>query len=445
MARRRKRKRFNFELRLGAKPARIAGVVFGVFMVAATIGCVVYTSVAPENREEVATPPERFQPEPLERLDRIEGWVPYWGDEAQIAGDAAKAGFTDLLFFHGSVDEDGSVRLEDTRGLAAGLAASGSARSWLTVTNHGGSMQGALIDNPDAHTDSLLDAYHASGCSHLDLDYESLNVAQAAALLPLASAVSDRLPSGARLSFTLQPVDDQLRPNQRVAYQKLLESPHVYTVRLMMYDYHWRGSLPGALYPLPAFERLLKLWAPHAHKLTMCLPLYGYDWARPEDTSIPKAEVVTLRDVRTLSSKPGFDAVWMTQEGELAARYLDGVTHMVALPSHRAIQARVELGLDWGVPGVSFWHLGCASPGPVVQVCARDRLARETITYDRANAWNDWLEPFKRRVCKVITGDGSRTLEQIGEAHGVSRSAMFRFNEQVTDGDLSGQTVFIPE
>lgn len=445
MARRRKRKRFNFELRLGAKPARIAGAVFGVFMVAATIGCVVYTTVAPDTREEVAAPPERFQPEPLERLDRIEGWVPYWGDEAQIAGDAAKAGFTDLLFFHGSVADDGSVKLEDTRGLAAGLAVVGSARSWLTVTNHGGSMQGALIDNPSAHADSLLTAFRASGCSHLDLDYESLNTAQAEALLPLAQSLADRLPSGARLSFTLQPVDEQLRPSQRAAYQRLLESSHVYTVRLMMYDYHWRGSLPGALYPLPAFERLLKFWSRHTHKLTMCLPLYGYDWARPEDTSIPKAEVITLRDVKALSSKPGFDAVWMSHEGELAARYADGVTHMVALPSHRAIQKRVELGLDWGVPGVSFWHLGCASPGPVVQVSARARLARETITYDRAESWNDWLEPFKRRVCKVITTDGTQTLEEIGNEHGVSRAAMYRFNEQVTGSDLGEQTVFIPE
>lgn len=439
----RQRKRLNFELRLGAKSARIAGIVFGIGMVAATIGCVVYTAAGP-SKDASQQPPERSAPTPLARLYRLEGWIPYWGDEAKLAGEAASAGFTDLLFFHGSVAEDGSVSLEDEAGLDAGLKAAGSARRWLTVTNHGGSLQRALIDEPDAHVTSLLKAFHGSGCDHLDLDYESLNREQAAALEPLARVIADRLPGGAKLSFTLQPVDSELRPDHRGSYTRLLDSPHVYTVRLMMYDYHWRGSLPGALYPLPAFERLLKQWAAHTHKLTLCLPLYGYDWARPEDTSIPRAEVVTLRDVRKLSDHPGFDAVWMHDDAELAARYTSDVVHFVALPSLRAIQTRVQLGLDWGVPGVSLWHLGCANPGPVAEACVRDVSPREAIGYDRGESWRVWLEEFKGRVCTVLTADGTRTLEQIGDDNGVSRSVMYRYNEHAGGGDLRGKTIYVP-
>jgi hypothetical protein len=131
----------------------------------------------------------------------------------------------------------------------------------------------------------------------------------------------------------------------------------------------------------------------------------------------------------------------MADEAELAARY-DG--HMVALPSLRAIAARVEYALDWGVPAISFWHLGCSAPAPVVAACSRGALPREAIAYDHGTSWQTWMDPFKRRVCKVISADGSRTLEQIGQQHGVPRASMFRFNEHLEGSNLSGQTVFIP-
>lgn len=444
MGRRRKRGGRGFELRLNGKSARIAGIAFCVLAVAATIGCVVYSSSG-GNLAGPDDPPERFQPEPLDKLDRVEGWVPYWADEAAIARQSTEAGFTDLMFFHGSVAEDGSVTLEDEPGLARGIAASGGARCWLTVTNHGKSLREALTGDVDAHVENLLAAFNRSGCNHLDLDYESLDYAMADGLVTLCEKLAPRLPSDCKLALTLQPVDSQLRPEQRGVYLRLLESPHVYTMRIMMYDYHWKNSLPGALYPMQAFERLVKEWAEHAHKLTLALPLYGYDWARPEDCSIPRAEVVTLRDVPTLANKPGFDAVWMRDEGELAARYNSGGVRMAALPSLRAIQQRVEFMLDWGVPGVSFWHLGCANPGDVRPVCERDVQARDAVSYDEGRDWSDWLDPWKLRVCDTMIADGTQSLDQIAAEHGISRSVMYRFNQHIVGGDIRGKTVYIPK
>jgi hypothetical protein len=429
-----------FEIRFNGRAARVVAVVFGLVLVAVTIGCVVYSGA--DRSSSADAPPERSRAEPLDRLDRIEGWIPSWGDEAKLAREASEAGFTDLLFFHGSVDEDGAVTLEDEPGLAAGLKAAGSARTWLTVTNHGGSLATALGPGMDDHADSLLAAFRRSRCMHLDLDYENLNSTEASALLKLANELTSRMPDYSRLSLTLQPVDSTLRPEQRDVYRRMLQSPDIYTLRLMMYDYHWRGSLPGALCPMNAFARLVKQWAEHAHKLTLCLPLYGYDWPRPEDTSLPRAESITLRDVKTLANEPGFDAVWMREEAELAARY-EG--HMAALPSLRAITRRVEFGLDWGVPAVSFWHLGCSDPGPVREACKRGAEPAESIRYDDGTSWESWLDPYKRRVCRVIVADGTSSLEQIGDAHKIPRATMYRFNEHLQGSNLRGRTVFIPE
>jgi hypothetical protein len=93
---------------------------------------------------------------------------------------------------------------------------------------------------------------------------------------------------------------------------------------------------------------------------------------------------------------------------------------------------------------VAFWHLGCASHARVADVCRRGATPVEAISYDNGTSWDTWVEPFKRRVCRVINADGTQTLEAIGEAHGVPRSNMYRFNEQIIGADLRGQTVYVP-
>lgn len=425
-----------FEIRLKGRNAHIAGAMFGVALLAAfVIGCVVRT-LEPRGGDL----PQRDKPEPLERLDRLEGWVPYWTDEPKIVQQAAQAGFTDLLFFHGTVDEAGELKLEDPTNLERGRnqAVLRGVRTWLTVTNHGKSLQAALGPGQlKVHADRLAALLDQSGCQHLDLDYETLTTAQANALPELAGLLSDRLGQGTRLAFTLQPVDSALRPEQINAVTRLLKLPQVYTVRFMMYDYHWSGSLPGALCPIEAYQRLLDHWAPYAHKLTMCLPLYGYDWPEPTDASVPKARSVTLNDWPKLAV---LTAAWMKQESEMAIRYKG---RWAAVPSFRATTLRVTAALDMGVPAVSYWHLGCGKLDEAAKAANRGADVPEPVDYTELESWDEWLLPFKRRVCTVVAGDG-RTLDQYASDYGVSRFVMFRYNEHITNG-THGKEIFIPK
>lgn len=429
------------EVRLQGRAARVAAIAFGVLLLAAGIvGCVVYHS---ETTPELPLP--RPQAQPLAALERIEGWVPYWTDEAAVAQEAARAGFTDLLFFHGTVDEHGGVKLENPARLEKGrtTAVLNAVRTWLTVTNHGKSLEGALADDRlQSHADNVIAAFQQSRCQHLDLDYESLTGAQARNLPALARLLAQRLDYGTRLSFTLQPVDNVHRPGQAAMIRELLAMDAVYTVRFMMYDYHWSGSLPGALCDMASYQRLLDFWAGHTGKLTMCLPLYGYDWPRPEDTTLPRAKSVTLRDVPRLARQPGFQAAWMDREGELAARYGSAPAQYVALPSFRAVTLRVEAALDAGVPAASFWHLGCGRLSDVKRAAERGAGVPEPVQATKLESWDDWMEPFKRRVCTVVRGDG-RTLEDYAQAYGVSRAEVYRFNTHIAR-DTAGREIFIP-
>jgi len=379
---------------------------------------------------------------PLDALSRIEGWVPYWTNEESVVKEAVDAGFTDILLFHGTVEESGAVKLENPGGLERGrqTAIRGGARTWLTVTNHGKSLEGALgTGRLESHATSLLAAFARSRCRHLDLDYESMTTAQALQLPALARLLADRLDDGVWLSFTLQPVDPVYRPEQMDMVRELLAMPRVHTVRFMMYDYAWRSSLPGALCPLPAYQRLLDTWAGHGERLTVCLPLYGYDWPRPEEVSLPRADTVILRHVPALDA----EFVWMREEAELAAHYTkDGIPRMAALPSLRAVQVRVNTALDYGVPAAAFWHLGAAELAPVVQASQRDGTVLESVTYGEVEGWQAWIDPFKRRVSRVITGDG-RSLEEIATQYGIAPGTLFRFNQHVTDTTL-GETIYLP-
>lgn len=437
MARRRRR----IQIELGGRAATIAAAAFGVLLLGLLIGCVVYQAGDPTPAGNEL--PQRTRAEPLAALDRIEGWVPSWADEATITREAVNAGFTDLLFFHGTVAESGTVKLEDPAGLEKGRAAAvlGAVRTWLTVTNHGKSLEAALISDMDAHAAAVVSAFEQSRCQHLDLDYESLTTAQANALPELVRKLAGMLRAGTRIALTLQPVDEVHRPEQRQAVRELLALREVYTVRFMMYDYHWRTSLPGALCPMPAYMRVLDTWAGYAHKLTMCLPLYGYNWPRPEDATLPRADTVTLREVPALLAG-GMQSAWMRGEGELAGR-VEGA-RMAALPSHRAITLRVEAALDYGVPAVSFWQLGCAKLAPVVAACRRGAAVSEG-EHPELTSWETWIEPYKRRVCRVITGREGESLDEIARREGIERGVMYRFNEQLTQpGNTGGQTVYVP-
>ncbi len=380
---------------------------------------------------------------PLASLERIEGWIPYWVDGDAVAREAIAAGFTDLLLFHGTVDADGNVLLENPDRLeqARSRAAAKNVRTWLTVTNHGRSLEGALGPGRlAAHVDRLLEAFHASGCQHLDLDYESMTTAQALRLPELAGMLAARLDDDVKLSFTLQPVDDRYRRDQRPMVRELLQMPRVTTVRFMMYDYAWRNSLPGALCPLADYLRLLRKWAHDSEKLTVCLPLYGYDWPRPEDVSLPRAESVFLRDVPAL---PGATFYWMREEGELAARYTkDGVHHMVAVPSLRAVNERVQIALDQGIPAVAFWHLGGADLRSVVRASRRSSRPQEAVSYQEIAGWHSWIMPFKHRVSRVMISDGT-SLENLATRYNIPLPTIHRFNSHV-QGSLYGQTIFLP-
>lgn len=434
-----RRRRRRIQLRLNARGTRIAGIGFLLALIAISVGCVFYPQGPRANQD--AFPAPLRTSTAIDRLAVMEGWVPSWSDERALVNEAADAGFHGVLLFHGSIKADGKVVLEDPKGLAVGVetARARGLASWLTVTNHGADLSATLGRNIDAHVASLLAAWRQSGCDHLDLDYESLGLADIRNLEAAITPIAQGLPGGTKLSLTLQPADSALRPDQLPVYRRLLANPAVDCLRLMAYDYHWKGSLPGALYPMAAFERLIAAYPEYRSKLVLCLPLYGYEWPRPEDCTIPQGKSIVLRDQAGIRHRT---LHWMIEDAELAA-FGDGTA--TAVPSLRAVAERVSVMLAQGVPSVSFWHLGCGRLAKVADACRNpQKRPDEEVPYTIHPGWGAWQTTFKRRVCATYTAKAGDTLESIGKQHGVERAAMYRFNEELTNDGLAGRTVFVP-
>src|SRR5690606_911112 len=130
------------------KNAASRSILGGIFLLIAALGCA-YAFVPGAAKAFDALrgkQPERSYPNALDNIQRLEGWLPHWTNQRTLALNAAKEGFTDLLFFNGSISEAGECSLESESRLSSAIAAleGKPVRKWLTVTNHGRSLAAAL-------------------------------------------------------------------------------------------------------------------------------------------------------------------------------------------------------------------------------------------------------------------------------------------------------------
>ena len=402
--------------------------------------------VEPPQPEKATTPAP--PPPPPDSITRVEGWIPYWGDPVGTTRSAIAAGFTDLLFFGATLASDGKMKLDRHTYMkrAIDLAHESGVSSWLTVTNHGKSLAKVLVPNKRKQlVDRIIATFKASGCKHLDLDLETLTGAQWKELPHLAVALREKLPKQARLSMTLQPADTKLRPWAVPHVKAMLQDPGIFVVRFMCYDYHWRTSLPGALYSRPAFNRLLDCYKGHEEKLCMALPLYGYDWPRPENVSVPSAKVVTMSELPEFTALAGVKVKWMEEEGELAVVYQNGdLPRMAAVPSLRTIADRSEIARQRGLTSVAFWHLGCGRLASVRNAIRPGENWKEDPKAIPTASWASVLDPYKEKNCRAIIAKPTDSFATLAKQHRVSASALYLFNEHLTDRTMKGKTVYLP-
>ncbi len=308
----------------------------------------------------------------------VSAWIPYWSSAGEDSALAQADLFREAMPFWFYATSTTGVYAHKTPDLAyvQALQARG-VRVLGTVTDDttGDGMLDILSD-PErrrAHAATIVDVVERNGLDGIDLDYERAAFAgmssdQRQAFRSGFSAfvrlLADRLHAiGARLSITVTAKTSDASTSAYYIYDYAALGRAADQLRIMAYDYHWSGSEPGAIAPLPWTEQVVRYAVsvvPH-RKVALGVPLYGYDWPLYGDrTATARLHTDILRIEEQYNGVRG----WSAEDAAPYLRYRTSAGERVIwFNNARAVRAKLELADRYGLHGLSFWAVGGEDPG----------------------------------------------------------------------------------
>ena len=136
-------------------------------------------------------------------------------------------------------------------------------------------------------------------------------------------------------------------------------------VRIMTYDYSWRGGGPGPIAPrswVASVAEYGRSVVP-AEKLQLGIPFYGYNWAEGEE-----AIAQTWTDIQALIEQYQPDVNFRARDssGPIEESYFtyrkNGQPRTVWFADYRSLSAKMELVEQLDLSGIAIWRLGNEDP-----------------------------------------------------------------------------------
>ncbi|MDI6872000.1 MAG: LysM peptidoglycan-binding domain-containing protein [Bacillota bacterium] len=129
---------------------------------------------------------------------------------------------------------------------------------------------------------------------------------------------------------------------------------------IMTYEWGWIGGPPMAIAPANQVRRALTYAVSQIprEKILQGIPLYGYDWElpdTPENLAVHRTHQEALRIAVARGAAIEYDPVAEAP----VIRYTDeaGVAHELWFEDARSLLALFALNREFGLLGISFWHL----------------------------------------------------------------------------------------
>lgn len=214
----------------------------------------------------------------------------------------------------------------------------------------------------EEHVDRIRALVRNRGFDGIDIDYEHLTAADRAPFTAFVTALAAGLHAdGKLLSVTLHPKTSEPGPQPKNQAQNYAAIGRVVDeVRIMLYDYHWDTSAPGALAPIK-WVRSVMTWATTQvprHKLVLGVATYGYDWVGRRGVSLMWTEIRARARAHdaTVHYNKKKQAPWFS--------FVDnrGRNHTVWFENARSLAAKRSVMRDIGASGMHYWRLGGEDP-----------------------------------------------------------------------------------
>ncbi len=214
-----------------------------------------------------------------------------------------------------------------------------------------------------AHAIALTRLVVRNGWDGIDVDYENLHVSDRRRYVLLLDELARRLHHRGRiLSVSVLARTDRFASRGARATDHRAIGRIADQVRVMAYDYHWRGGPPGPVAPRWWVEEVLDYMLGTARipprKVYLGVPLYGYHWVQGRPTAS-----VTWRQARTRARRAGVPIRWSARHGShWFTVQRGGRRHTVWFETHRATRIRARIARERGLGGLAMWRLGGEDP-----------------------------------------------------------------------------------
>ncbi|HRO65511.1 MAG TPA: glycosyl hydrolase family 18 protein [Candidatus Dojkabacteria bacterium] len=327
------------------------------------------------------------------KLD-VGGWMPTWASQSGYNSLTANPSYFDTISpVWYEVRSDGSLNTKypSNRTQILSYGKTKNIRILPTVGMFDHNLFSQVLQSPtnlQRHVDSIVSTVVSNGYQGIDLDYESVSLADKELYYDFLSKLSSELHRNDKILIVTvlakwgDNVRYSYRPETRQVQDWALISKYADEVRIMAYDYTYSGDkYPGPIGPTGWINEVLEYASQKMppEKTVLGIHLYAYEWYQTASTGAElelktdssqntgsnpnSARAYTYRNVLSiLQSNQGESS---TFEGENVFFYTrkndkTGVLENRALVyiSPNGVKERMLLAQEYNLKGVVFWRLG---------------------------------------------------------------------------------------